>query len=81
MTLTDILQTDQGKAHLGRIKQRCNLGKQAQLSDLPKGCGKNKDEPSVCRDKTPCLKSANKDTNKNTTPLRNKKTPTLSSPR
>ncbi|XP_075870757.1 uncharacterized protein LOC142880662 isoform X2 [Nelusetta ayraudi] len=81
VTLTDILQTDQGKAHLGRIKQRCNLGKQVQVSDLPKGCGKNKDEPSVCRDKAPSLKSANKDTNKNTTPQRNKKTPTLSSPR
>lgn len=81
VTLTDILKTDQGKAHLGRIKQRCNLGKQAQVSDLPKGCGKNKDEPSVWRDKTASVKSANKDTNKNTTPQRNKKTPTLSSRR
>lgn len=81
VTLTDILETDQGKDHLERIKQRCNLGKRAQVSDLPKICGKNKEEPSVCGDKTPSLKSANNDTNKNATPKRNKTSSTLSSPR
>lgn len=78
MILADILKTDQGKTHLGKIKPRCNLGEQEQVaSDLPKG-RKNKEEPSACRDKTPSLKSFNKDTNKNTTQKWNKKPVALS---
>lgn len=81
MTLTDVLKTDHGKAHFERIKQRCSWEKQAPVSDLLKGCVKSKEEPSVCRDKTPGLKSANKDPIENTTSKWNRKTPTLSSRR
>lgn len=67
MRLTDVLKTDHGKAHFERIKQRCSVEKQGRLSGLLKGCGKNKEEPSVCRDKKPGLRSANKDTKENKT--------------
>lgn len=78
MTLTDVLKTDHGKAHFERIKQRCSLEKQARVSHLRNGCGKNKEEPSVCRDETPGLKSANKDTKENNNSKWNRTTPTLS---
>lgn len=81
MTLTDVLKTDHGKAHFERIKQRCSLEKQARVPDMLKGCGKNKEGPSVCRGKTPGLTSANKNTNENTPLKWNKKASTLSSRR
>lgn len=79
MTLTDVLKTDHGRAHFERIKLRCSLEKQARASELLKGCGNNKEKPTVCRDKTPGLKSASKDAKENTTLKWNRKTPTLSS--
>lgn len=79
--LTDVLKTDHGKAHFKRIKQKCSLKKETQVSDQVKRCGNNKEEPSVCRDKTPGLKSVNGDTNENTTSKWNRRTSTLSSQR
>ncbi|XP_037645923.1 sentrin-specific protease 7 isoform X1 [Sebastes umbrosus] len=74
LILTNVLETDQGKAYMERIKPRLSLGNQGQVSSTRRESGRCREEPLICRDTRSSQRESKNDKNKSVTPKCNQKT-------
>ena len=73
LILTDILKTEQGRAHMERIRKRCSMANRGQVSSTRREIGPCKEEPLITRDTRSGQRVAKNDKNKNVTPKCNQK--------
>ncbi|XP_030284561.1 uncharacterized protein LOC115588248 isoform X4 [Sparus aurata] len=73
LILTDILKTEQGRAHMERISKRCSMANRGQVSSTWRESGPCKEEPLITRDTRSGQRVAKNDKNKNVTPKCNQK--------
>lgn len=77
LILTNVLETELGKAYMERIKHHA-LGNRGQLSFTRRESGRCREEPKVCREMRSTQRETRNDKNKSVTPKSNQKT--ISSP-
>ncbi|XP_033984457.1 uncharacterized protein LOC117481064 isoform X2 [Trematomus bernacchii] len=71
LILTNVLETEQGKAYMERITQSPTSRKCRRGSSTPLESGRSKEEPLICRDRRSSQKEADK--NRSQTPKSNQK--------
>ncbi|XP_073329719.1 uncharacterized protein [Pagrus major] len=74
LILTDILKTEQGRAHMERIRQRCSMANGGRVSSTRRESGRCKEEPLITRETRSGQRVAKNDKNKSVTPKCNQKT-------
>lgn len=74
LILTNVLETDQGKAYMERIKPHLSLGNRGQVSSTRRESGRCREEPLICRDTRSSQRESKNDKNKSVTPKCNQKT-------
>ncbi|XP_029315372.1 LOW QUALITY PROTEIN: sentrin-specific protease 7 [Cottoperca gobio] len=79
LILTDVLETEPGKAYMKRTKLSCNSGKQGRVSSAQRESGRCREEPLICKDMRSGQREA--DTDKSLSPKCNQKTISSPSPR
>ena len=72
LILTNVLETEQGKAYMERITQSPTSRKCRRGSSKPLESGRSKEDPLICRDRRSSQKEADK--NRSQTPKSNQKT-------
>lgn len=81
LILTNVLETELGKAYMERIKPRRTLGNQEQVSSTRRESGRCREEPLLCKDTKSSPRESRNDKNKRVTPKCNQKTTSSPSPR